>query len=78
GYCIKLSDFYSQFMKSIDTAESVNWNTRKVGKAIQLPFVKGRSVQNNQVYIGNMDWDKPSEERSPFIVLDGKLVAKRG
>jgi hypothetical protein len=76
GYKIKFSEFHEKFMRWLDTTEIDNWNTRRLGHAINLPFVKGRNRTDSQFYIGNISWTKPNEERLPFTVIDNKLVAK--
>ena len=74
GYRIKLSEFYDKFMYWLDGTEMQNWNIRKIGRALQLPFVKGRSIQDSQFYIGNISFEKPTEERTPYTVIDNKLI----
>jgi hypothetical protein len=76
GYMVPLKDFYEKFTKWIDVGEGVNWNLRKIGKVINLPYVKGRSAKDNQVQIGNISFRKDIEERRLFVVLNGKLVTK--
>jgi hypothetical protein len=76
GFKIKFSDFYERFFKWLDVTETGDWNNRKVGRSIPLPFVKGRSRKDNQFYIGNMSWQPEEERRLPFTVVDNRLVAK--
>jgi hypothetical protein len=75
GYMIKLSEFYERFCGWLDITEASNWTIRRVAKSILLPYVKGRSVQDNYVNIGNLSFEQIPKENflRPLIVLDGKL-----
>ena len=76
GYRIKFSEFHSKFVQWLDSTEVDNWSIRKLGRTINLPFVKGRNMKDGQFYIGNISWEKPEEKRLPYTVIDNKLVAK--
>ena len=74
GYFIKLSDFYDAFVKWMDPGEAYNWSKHKLGRMLNLPYVKGR-MRDAQFYIGNISFEVADEKRKPFTVIDGKLVS---
>jgi hypothetical protein len=75
GYAVTFSEFFEKFMKSLDSAEVLDWSKKKLGRLIPLPFVKGR-WKNNEFFIGNISFEEPEEIRKPFIVVNNKLAVK--
>lgn len=77
GLKIKFSDFYDKFITSLDSNEIEFWTKRRVSKEIPIKYPKGRLVQDNQLYIGNITWrNMPQPEKLParLIVKDKNLI----
>ena len=75
GQLIKMSDFYTRFIKWLDPAKMENWSKIRVGKKLPPQYPKGRRRQDGQFYIGNIWWrDDPYEAANFKYVLNGKYL----
>jgi hypothetical protein len=70
GRMIRLGEFVEKFHEWLDAQDVHEWSKRKVGKELPPHYPKGRSPKDNQVYIGNIDW----EPRMPGEAVLKKLV----
>jgi hypothetical protein len=76
GCRVKFSDFYDKFLTylSDDPEEQAKWTKRRVSKEMSPAIPRGRSTEDNQLYIGNLrfsDDDQPGN--GCYKSIDGKL-----
>lgn len=78
GRCIKLADFYDNFIAWLEPSQRAHWSTKqKVSGQMPAQFPKGRLLGDSQWYWGNISFDTPTEVEksgSKFIPLADKLI----
>ncbi len=57
GEKIKMSEFAVKFHSWLDPDDVSYWTKNRVGKELPLTIPKGRQRKDNQVYIGNIQWE---------------------
>lgn len=67
GSIIKYSDLWDRFQLAMDPISRASWTQQKMGKALPTQFPKGRSIKDNQIYIGNIKY------RGAFFEPTGKM-----
>jgi phage/plasmid-associated DNA primase len=76
GARLRFGDLYDRFIERCDQNLVSRWSKIRVGKSLPHCFPKGRSRQDAQFYIGNIDFVKTTQNPTPktnYILCDNYL-----
>lgn len=79
GQTVLYADFYERFKEWVDVDQLGIWTKIRVGRELPKPYVKGRLQKNNQIYVGNVSFDGPSEANGTTeLILQGEHLVPKG
>jgi hypothetical protein len=73
GHLIKFSDMYQEFINWLGPTTDY-WGKKRFSKELPPHILRGRSPQNNQLYVANLTMYAEAEPGMPYRVIDGKVT----